>query len=206
MARPREFDEAEVLERALCVFWAHGYEATSLADLTEATGLAKGSIYKAFQDKRSLYLAALDHYLERGQRMLETTLDSAESPQAGIERWLDGIGQMARRRGQRRGCFAVNATVELAPHDREVRDRLAKHQERLRNCYVRTIARGVELGEFRRDLDPAAAAEFLSTVVNGLQVSGKAGLTKARVDAQITVALAALLSEDARRREKMSNQ
>ena len=59
MARPREFDISDALDRAMEAFWRHGYEATSMADLMEAMSLQKGSIYKAFNDKHSLFMAAL---------------------------------------------------------------------------------------------------------------------------------------------------
>ena len=87
MGRPREFDEDGVLERALHVFWRLGYEATSVTDLMEATGLAKGSLYKAFGDKRSLFLKALDRYLERGRDALRHTLTDAPTVREGLERF-----------------------------------------------------------------------------------------------------------------------
>ena len=62
MARPREFDIDEALERAMDVFWTKGYDGASLQDLLEAMNIARGSLYKAFQDKHSVYLAALDRY------------------------------------------------------------------------------------------------------------------------------------------------
>ncbi len=66
MARPREFDEETVLEAAVQCFWSRGFEATSVRNLIEKTGLTSASLYNAFGDKRALYQKALDHYVERG--------------------------------------------------------------------------------------------------------------------------------------------
>ena len=106
MARPREFDEAVVLEKAARVFWAHGYEGSSLADLCEGTGLTKGSLYKAFEDKRGLYLRALEHYMTEGRANLEERIRNAPSGLAGLEAWVRMAGGMACRGGPNGGCFA----------------------------------------------------------------------------------------------------
>ena len=65
MARPREFDEATVLDAAMQCFWAHGYEATSVKDLIERTGLTAASLYNVYGDKRAMFRTALDHYIEK---------------------------------------------------------------------------------------------------------------------------------------------
>ena len=67
MARPREFEPAEAVEKAMQVFWQHGYEDASLPDLLNGMGLTRGSLYKAFGDKRQLFLRALERYLEQGR-------------------------------------------------------------------------------------------------------------------------------------------
>ncbi len=189
--RPREFDEDEVLERALGVFWEHGYAATSLTDLLEATGLAKGSLYKAFGDKRQLFLAALDRYLEKGRTSLDLAA-AAGSPKQTLRTWLTNAMSMATCTGVRRGCFGVNCTIELAPHDEELRERLRKQTRGLEQIYTRLIAAGIDAGEFREGLDPAAAARWLTTMIDGLQVRGKLGLTKAAAQETVDLTLSAL--------------
>lgn len=189
--RPREFDEDEVLDRALGVFWEHGYEATSVADLMQATGLAKGSLYKAFGDKRQLFLRALERYLEGGRDDLGD-IARGDSAKASLRFWLTNIVSMATCTGVRRGCLAVNCTVELAPHDDELRDVLRRQERAVERVYARLIARGIEQGEFRSDLDPDASARWVTTIINGLQVRGKLGLTKAAGMETVEMSLAAL--------------
>lgn len=182
--RPREFDEDEVLDRALDAFWKHGYKATSVTHLVEATGLAKGSLYKAFGDKRQLFQLALDRYLEKGTGNLRVIARS-ESPRAALERWLMHMVEASTCQGLRRGCFAVNCTVELAPHDDEVRARLRRHERGIERIYARIIATGIEAGEFRSELDAKACARWLTTIIEGLHIRGKLGLE--RKDALETV-------------------
>src|SRR5581483_7587401 len=91
MARPREFDIDEALERAMAVFWAKGYEGASLQDLLKAMRIARGSLYKAFHDKRHIYLAALDHY---DRTVVEENVERLRDGQGGdgarrIRRFLD---------------------------------------------------------------------------------------------------------------------
>ncbi len=177
--RPREFDEDEVLDRALAAFWEHGYQTTSVANLVEATGLAKGSLYKAFGDKRQLFELALERYLENGLAGLRT-LARMESPRAALERWLMNMVEASTCSGVRRGCLAINCTVELAPHDDAMRERLRRHERSIERVYAGLVAAGIEAGEFRSNLDPQACARWLTTIVDGLHVRGKLGLDRKR--------------------------
>lgn len=189
MARPREFDEDDVLEKAMEAFWSRGYEATSVTDLMDATGLAKGSVYKAFGDKHRLFLLALDRYLERGLAALRDAAARDLPAREMLRRWLDGVAEMATREGPRKGCFMVNAAIELAPHDPEVAMRVATQQARQERVFAGVIARGVELGELRADLDPPTAARLVTTLVHGLQVAGRTRLTRATARRLIEVFL-----------------
>ena len=192
MARPREFDEAQVLDQAMEAFWAHGYEATSVADLMEATGLAKGSLYKGFGDKRSLFLRALERYLGRGLDGLRALSGDGASGAESLRHWLSVIVSMATCSGVRKGCMAVNCTVELAPHDEEVRAILRRQERSVERVYAELVERGIQDGSLRPDLDPRASAEWLTTVVDGLQVRGKLGLTRPQAQRAVDMAMIAL--------------
>jgi TetR/AcrR family transcriptional repressor of nem operon len=192
MARPREFDEEEVLERALEVFWTRGYEATSLTDLMEATGLAKGSVYKGFGDKHSFFLRTLDRYLARGRALYAALDDGSRNALSILRDWLVQGVEMSTGGGLRKGCFGVNCTVELAPHDPEVRKRMRDHERRLEAMYARTIQRGIEEASMRPDLDPHLAARFVTTTVGGVQVAAKTGMSRAEALGMVELTLAAL--------------
>ena len=180
MARPREFDIDEALDAATGAFWVRGYEATSLADLMQAMGLQKGSIYKAFGDKHALFLCALQRYLDRMYQAQRETLASAASPRAALQAWLDRLIEAAPAEGSScRGCLAVNTLVELGPHDAQARALLEAHFERVRRLLAERIRQGQELGEIRRDVDAGEGARFLLTMVAGLLGSLKGATSKA---------------------------
>jgi TetR/AcrR family transcriptional regulator, transcriptional repressor for nem operon len=133
MARPREFDIDEALAGAMNVFWAKGYEGASLHDLLDAMQIAKGSLYKAFQDKRSIYLAALDRYDRTElQRCIEALRDrSAGDGTTRLRLFLEDARAAVVRRHDRRGCFMCNAAVDQAPVDAETQTRVGAMIKRL---------------------------------------------------------------------------
>lgn len=177
MGRPREFDEDEVLERVMSLFWAQGYEATTMSHLLQATGLAKGSLYQAFGDKERLFLKALRRYLERGRQDLRNCLSRADSGYEGLRSWLLENARPTLAQGVRTGCMAVNSAVELAPHNAEVRKILRDHERSMEKLYEECIARGVADRSLASTVDPRSGARWMSTTTYGLQVRAKLGMS-----------------------------
>src|SRR5260370_40736370 len=127
MGRPREFDEDEVIAEALQTFWKQGYGATSISDLMEATQLERGSLYKAFQDKHSLFERAFDNYLRAGRAKMAQVLRSDAPPIARLEACLARVVAGCSGAEGGPGCSAVNTVVELAPSDAAGPDALVRH-------------------------------------------------------------------------------
>jgi len=174
MARPREFDADSALERATQVFWAKGYEATSLDDLCDATGLSRSSLYGAFGDKRDLLLRSLDRYSERGTTQIAATLEKAPSLREGLANLLrEFIDQIVAGPG-RRGCFIGNCAAELARHDREAMARVRESLARSQATFRAALARAQRRGEIASTADIAALARFLTSSFQGLRLVGKA--------------------------------
>lgn len=191
MARPREFDESVVLGQAMKTFWQKGFEGTSLADLCAATGLAKGSLYQAFGDKRRLYLRALRAYIDDGQVTLAQNLARAPTARQGLAEWLERMAHGASQ-SARKGCFVVNAGVEMGPHDPEVRDLLADHNRRWTRTLAECVARGMSEGDFRQELCPEEGARFLAVFSHGLQAVGRRGFDPKHTQHLVRDALKAL--------------
>lgn len=135
MGRPREFDENEVLNALRDVFWEHGYEGTSYADIMSATGLKKGSLYASFGDKRSLYLQALDRYdkgnVSDGVAMLR---NAALTGPERIGALMQSLVDAAETQRGRWGCLLCNAAIDQAPFDKPTEDILMASMERVKNA------------------------------------------------------------------------
>ena len=119
MARPREFDRDEALERATGVFWAKGYAPTSTDDLLTAMGIGRQSLYNAFQDKRALYLEALERYQRTTTAGHLKRLNGTASPIAGIKVLL--LGLISDNDDTRAlGCMGVGAICEFGSIDPDI--------------------------------------------------------------------------------------
>ncbi|WP_169545299.1 TetR/AcrR family transcriptional regulator [Sneathiella aquimaris] len=136
MARPREFNNDTALEGALQIFWENGFSATNLPDLLKAMGLTRGSFYKAYGDKRSVYLEALKRYDECyvGQTVNRLTDVRLGPP---MERILTMFNNNIDDRAplkNRRGCLICNAMVELGPIDSDVAKITSSMWARIQNA------------------------------------------------------------------------
>ncbi|MGY8826566.1 MAG: TetR/AcrR family transcriptional regulator [Candidatus Latescibacterota bacterium] len=192
MARPREFDIDQVLDAAINTFWTKGYEATSMADLMEAMNLKKGSIYKAFEDKHDLFCKALERYLEGMDKQMREMVETATSPRAGIEKWLQKGVEMCQGQGVKRGCLALNTAVELGPHDCQVAEILKGHHKRMIRMLSETIARGQEQGQFRNNLAADQLAQMLLIFGAGMLTTSKAFSDEIDLEQQAEMALGLL--------------
>ena len=178
MARPREFDFDEALERAMQSFWDHGYEGTSLSDLMEAMDLQKGSIYKAFGDKHSLFIASLEHYLNAVHQFDKKMLENAASPKAGIRSWLSTDLKNACGQEIKRGCLMVNALSERAYKDKDVADLIKNHITKLSKLLTEIIIQGQELDEFRNDINASDITQMIIVSLFGMLTLTKGPMSK----------------------------
>lgn len=173
LARPREFDVDQTLERALQVFWAKGYEAASLDDLCGSTGLGRSSLYAAFGDKQGLYLSALERYEAAALARIDAALASRVSPRDGIAAFVDRIIEDIVAGPGRRGCFVGNCAAELARQDRTVAAQLRRSLERIQNKFRDALLLARDAGQIGKGADVDALAAFLVSGIQGLRLIGK---------------------------------
>ena len=159
----------------------------------DATGLAKGSLYKGFGDKKRLFTLALDAYLADANSRLAECDASSETGRKALEQVFAGVVAMSTGRGVRRGCLSVNSAIELGPHDSAVRNRLRRNTRQKEETFATIIARGIADGSLRKDLDPQAAARCITTMTNGLQVRGKLGLTQREAEETVAMSIQTFL-------------
>ena len=169
MARPREFDEMEVLEAAMRCFWARGFEQTSVRDLAEQMGITGASLYNAYGDKRSLYRQALVHYIEKTVHERVTRLEKLP-PALAIRTFFDEIIERSVDDEQRRGCMLVNAALELAPYDAEFRQLVVEETTFIETFFRRCVAAGQRGGSINASRSPDEMGKLLLSVLLGIRV------------------------------------
>jgi len=152
------------------VFWRQGYDGTSVEDLLAATGLHKGSLYKAFGDKRSLYITSLERYMGYLHDGWKMTRAATPSPREALRRWFTGL---VASKGGFKGCFVANSSAEIGPRDPEIAELLRNFTSTFRTGFAATIEHGKEIGEFSSNVDSDLAGELLVMVMFGLRVVGK---------------------------------
>ncbi|CAB3733108.1 TetR/AcrR family transcriptional regulator [Paraburkholderia rhynchosiae] len=180
MARPRGFDEQEVLEAASATFWLKGYEATSTRDLVRSTGLTQPSLYNAFGDKRGLYLRALEHYLDCSLRERMRRLETALPPSQAITGFFDETIERSVSDPQKRGCMLVNSALEISSDDEAFRTLVATEMDEIRAFFHRCLVAAQQSGAIAATVSADDAATHLLATVLGMRVL-------ARVDPQRAV-------------------
>src|ERR1700748_567240 len=170
MARPREFDEAAVLDAAIEKFWQRGYEATSVRDLDDEMNIAGASLYNAFGDKRSLYVRALNRYLDQSFRERIRRIEPNLPPREAIVAFLREIVKRSLADKQRRGCMLVNSAIESAPHDAEFFDVVAVFLDEVERFFFRCVSNGQKDGSITKALSAKDLSKSLLGILLGIRV------------------------------------
>jgi AcrR family transcriptional regulator len=177
MARPREFDEDEVLEQALHVFWDRGYEAASLADLQDATGLTKSSLYKAFESKEGLFRRVLDRY-QRNQLAFREVALTQPTPWLIAESLLYGIVNLHTGRNTPPGCLLTLSVLACSPDARLLSDELAERRNDFERRLRARLVAVADAGPLPPGMNGQQAAALIATLSQGLAVQAKGGASR----------------------------
>lgn len=192
MARTREFDEDQVLDAAMQLFWEKGYEATSLSDLTSRMGIQRPSIYSAFGDKKELFEAALRRYTMSRASDIRNRLQSHSSVKESFSIFFADVVNEEYAGDLSKGCFCINTMVELAPHDERFEILTREHQMYLSVIFQETIERGIQSGELEVNTDAKSLAQALIVALIGLTVMMKSRPQRSFVDNVIAATLTLL--------------
>src|ERR1700744_5066044 len=188
MARPREFDEDAVLDARIQCFWRFGYEATSVKDLTAKTGVTAASLYNAYGDKRGLFRAALDRYVNDS---IADRIRRCEAlpPLDAIHAFFDEILRRSLNDRQHKGCMLVNSALEMAPHDAEFQQVIAGVLVRIEGFFLGCVRAGQADGTVSQSLSADVLARHLLGVLMGVRVLARVRPEKAVLEAVIAPAL-----------------
>jgi AcrR family transcriptional regulator len=184
MARPREFDETDVVAAAREEFWTRGYAATSVDDLTNVTGLGKGSLYGAFGDKHGLFLRALDDYITSAIDDVRAQLRSpAYSAYDRLTRHIRGQARAVAADTSRRGCMMAKSAAELGAVDDDVERAVDRAYGEWRAELVDCIKEAQRDGAIDKKQNPQALATTLLAFMRGQEALHKGGAKPAQIKA-----------------------
>ncbi len=182
MPRPKQYKYEAVLEKAMDLFWAKGYNGTSVQELVDHLKLSKASMYEAFNDKHGLFMATLHNYRKRVQNNLKL-LEDMPSPLAAIKISFQSVIEEVTDTRHRRGGYLTNTAIELAPHDKEVEQWVIDSITDYETLYKKLLQKAIEKGEIKSVTNIDAAAYYLTNILQGLAVYSKVKQDKAKLNA-----------------------
>lgn len=180
MPKFKLFDEKEVLEKALNLFWKKGYYATSIQDLVTCLGINRASLYDTFGSKRKLFERAFLHYTTTNAETQKKFLDSHDDIRVGFKKLFAMAIQQSNLDEDKKGCFAVNSTVEFIPNEKDFSSLVYENKKQFEGMFFNYLSLGVERNQISSDKNLQAIATLFFTFYNGLKV-----VTKVDFDAAV---------------------
>lgn len=187
----KSFQESDVIDQAMKVFWEKGYAATSISDITSATGIKRGSLYNAFDGKHDLFVRALLKYGGDQRTSKLRMLETVEDPREAINMFFDSLVKATLADPDKKGCLLFNTALEYSSHDQDVKELVSEGIQEVVTFFEGRIDRGKELGDISNSLDTPSTAKALVAMVVGIRVLGRGafGKTALRQVAQQAMAL-----------------
>jgi AcrR family transcriptional regulator len=197
MGRPRRFDCDIALDQAMDVFWRHGYEGATIAQLTEAMGINPPSLYAAFGSKEGLLKAALDRYTARRAAWMDEVL-SAPTARDVAERMLMGVADKQTDPANPPGCLLVQGGIACGTGSASVPFELATRRAQTEDQLRERFARARDEGDLKPSADPAALARYISAVTVGMGVMASSGAERDALREVAAVAIKAIEEQSAK--------
>jgi len=178
MARTKDFDEDVVLQKAMNLFWNKGFNGTSMQDLVDGLGISRSSLYDTYTDKHTLFLKSLEHYKKTASAGMAAMMEGSVSAKDTVRRLLDYFVNELTKDPEHKGCFLVNAAVELASHDQEINKMLCENDRQMETQLRDTIEQGQKTGEITNRQDAASIAQFIFNNIKGMRVTARSGVDR----------------------------
>ncbi|MCR8560235.1 TetR/AcrR family transcriptional regulator [Mucilaginibacter sp. BJC16-A38] len=192
MARPKEFDEDELLEKAVNLFWKKGYHATSAQDLVDALGINRSSLYNTYTDKKTLFTKSLKQYQLKQTNAMIAMLGKADDAKKVLKQIFTDLIQESADDTFLKGCFMVNTAVELAGIDAEIGDIVNKNNKSVEDALTKIIEKGQHDGQFSTKNDARTYARFIFGNITAIKVAARSGTPKETLEDMAEIALSAL--------------
>ena len=169
IGRPLGFAENEAIEAAMRVFWEKGFEGSTLADLTEAMGINRSSMYATFGDKEALFLLAIARYAGGPASYARAALEQP-TVRAVVEALLRGALELLTDPSHPRGCLSVQGALACGSHAEPMKQALIDWRRQGESEIQKRLQRARREGDFAKDVDPGDLARYICTVLSGLAV------------------------------------
>ncbi|UFZ03436.1 TetR/AcrR family transcriptional regulator [Bradyrhizobium ontarionense] len=197
IGRPRTFDRDTALDQAMEVFWRHGYEGATIAQLTDAMGINPPSLYAAFGSKEALLRAALDRYTARREAWMEEVL-SAPTAREVTSRMLMGVAEKQTDPSNPPGCLLVQGGLACGSGSANVPFELAARRAQTEDHLRHRFERAKDEGDLASGADPAALARYVSAVITGMSVMASSGADREALAQVATVAIRSVEEQSVR--------
>ncbi|CAI0799538.1 Bacterial regulatory proteins, tetR family [Serratia quinivorans] len=190
--RPREFDREQALLKARDLFWRQGYEGTSMSDLVAELGIASARIYKAFGSKELLFREAIASYENHEGGFADRAFSEENDVRVAIKRLLDDAVALYSRTDLPQGCMVVSSAASVSDESSGIKDWLAEHRLQRTQGMIDRLRTAVATGELPPETDADALGDYFAAFLHGLSVQARDGVSRARLEAAVKVALLAL--------------
>jgi len=191
LARPKAYDETAMLDRAMEVFWARGFDGTSIQNLVGKTGVNRGSLYGAYPDKRALFLASIRRYLDLVVEDNVRRLLAVEPAGDAVRQFFLQLVEAPPAR-LRRGCLLTNSAVELGMEDAQVAALIRGAFRRVEQVFCARLVEAKRVGQLTDGVQPEALARLLITVLQGIRVMSRVGADRGAMRDAVKSALSGI--------------
>lgn len=192
MARIKEFDESKVLNKAVQLFWHKGYHGTSAQDLVDELGISRSSLYNTYGDKMKLFKKAFEQYkCERDEGFVQL-IKKSENIKETFEQLFTLFIRQSLEDDLKKGCFIVNTTIELAPHEKDIAELVNQNRVDMEEMFTLAIKKGQDQGVFTNNHSARTLARFIINTIWGLRVTAKAGASRKVFDDVVKLTLSVL--------------
>ncbi|MBB3425370.1 MULTISPECIES: TetR/AcrR family transcriptional regulator [Rhizobium] len=190
--RPPAFDRETVLAAARDTFWQHGYDGSSIADLTAAMGITPQSLYAAFGSKAELYRETLDQYRRMPRPEPGNPFQDKIDTVTAFERFLTNSAKIFTAPEHPKGCMISTAVLNCAEENEPIAHHVASMRLQTLDIFTARIERGIAEGDIRPEANPRSLARFLGAIVQGMSVQARDGATTDELLALLSHALSEL--------------
>ncbi len=186
--RPAQFDQDQALDQALHLFWTHGYEGTSMAELTEALGINKPSLYAAFGNKETLFRKALAKYLSGPAAYVASAMHAATAKEV-VTTLLNNAVEVMTDPATPCGCMVVQGALTCGEGAGLIQKELAGYRLGFEEALTQRFEQAQQDGDLSREAQPRALAKYLATLHQGLSVQATSGASREELQAVVNMAL-----------------